>query len=811
MKRRAFSQATLAAASLGALSSVARMAQAQAGSGTRRGSDGGGASMGTNLSGMEWARPGLRHSLSSEPNIHFTVPRAADIAYLAANGFQKNRLPIQWELLQPMLAGTEANAAARAAIGEPGAFHAVYEAYITGVLDAHAAVGATCILDNHNYCRYRDFHYQPDGSVKGLALPPNPLLRPYTRDKDQIRTRIFALAPGATLTLGHFTDFWQRAARKWAKHPGFGGYGLMNEPHDMPKPGGLTASDEDGAKGQEDLRIWPAYAQAAIQAIRAIDGQGLIYVGGNQYSSAMGLASKNPGFPLAGNNLVYEVHMYLDAFSNGASFDMATEVAKNMSAGMGRGPINRSTGIDRLRMATDWARQHNVNLALTEIGMPIDDARWQEMFKLAAQHARETNCEIYTWMGGNHWPIRNYPINQVPGWHQNKTLEPLVAGVLKEVAGMDDAVLFDDGPGHALAAGAPGEPVTISVYARGNLTAPVTLKVSTDGRGKLSTTELTLAAGANSLGRYTYMPAANEVARLSYAAAGKPRQVPPARKVYSIADAAAHADKSLADAALSLLAKYSACKWDMADAHTDYVLGAPAAEGQAIRAIGDSGYGSSPGNAMEMLNWFNADSSAMGKVQLPVLRLIKGRKASSHSQANSGFWCKKRVPTPRLQPNPVNRMPYDMDSSYFVVAAISSDDALASGVVFEASRTEDAYFCELGLQNGRPRAAWKDKAGQSVELLADKKLAQAAPAVLSLTCAPGLQTLRVDGVEAGQASASFAPSFFSQMLIGWGFPNHYPRKGFGGAVFAVVTGRGSPTPGELAVIERYLAGSGRSA
>ncbi|MBA3496925.1 MAG: hypothetical protein H0T86_07460, partial [Gemmatimonadales bacterium] len=57
-----------------------------------------GLAIGTNLSGMEWAKPGLRYGQSTQPNLNFTVPRAADVAYLAANGYGKNRLPIQWEL-----------------------------------------------------------------------------------------------------------------------------------------------------------------------------------------------------------------------------------------------------------------------------------------------------------------------------------------------------------------------------------------------------------------------------------------------------------------------------------------------------------------------------------------------------------------------------------------------------------------------------------------------------------------------------------------------------------------------------------------
>ncbi|MDB5891678.1 MAG: Twin-arginine translocation pathway signal [Polaromonas sp.] len=805
MKRREFSQlATLmaAASSMHALAQTAGSASAARPSpgGSKRGA---GASIGTNLSGMEWGRPGLRHGLSSQPNIHFTVPRKADIAYLAANGFRKNRLPIQWELLQPMLHDTQANQGARIAIGEPGQFHATYESYITGVLDAHAAVGATCIVDLHNSCRYRDFRYQPDGAVIGLAVPPGALLRPYTRSRDQIWTRIFSLEPGATLTQAHFVDFWTRAARKWMKHPGFGGYGLMNEPHDMPKPGSLVGSDEEGADAREDLAIWPAYALAAIRAIRASDPKGLIYVSGNQWSAAMAMGTKNPGFPLEGGNLIYEVHMYLDAFNNGATFDYDTEVGKKMSAGFGRGSIHRMTGVDRLRLATDWARKEKVKLALTEVGMPIDDIRWRDMFLPAAQHAHEADCEIYTWMGGNHWPIRNYPINQVPGWHQNKTLEPLVAGVLKEVVGIDQASLFDDGPGYSTA----GVPVTITVYARGNLAKQRVLSVSSSGKGKLSKTRLVIDAGANGSDTYTYTPADNEAAVLTYSSETASQQLPPPRQVFSIADPVRHASKSLAEAALTVLAKHQACKWNMADAYTDYVLGAPAASGDPIRAVSDSGFGSSPGNAMEMLNFLNDDSASMGTIRMPAMRVRQGKKSADFDRLDTtGLWCKKRTPVPVTQPDPVNRVPYNLDDAYFVVALVSVTGNNTGGVVFEASRAEDAQFCELGFQGNRPRAVWTDPKGQAHTLSSPKELTPDTPTVLSLACSRGSQILRVDGTEAANGRATLPAAPFSQMLIGWGFPSYFPRKGFRGSVYAVVTGKGRPTPGEMGVLERYLAG-----
>ncbi|MDB5964184.1 MAG: Twin-arginine translocation pathway signal, partial [Polaromonas sp.] len=386
MKRREFTQA---GASVGALVALGAVAQAvlPPGGGARPARERTQVAMGTNLSGMEWATPGLRFGTSTAPNIDFSVPRRADIAWLASCGFTKNRLPIQWELLQPMLHDTPANAAARAAIGAPGEFHAAYASWITGVLDAHAAAGIKCILDNHNYCRYQDFRFQPDGSVAGLTLPPDPLLRPYTSDPGQVQVRIFSLAPGATLRQSHFADFWTRAARRWMHHPGFGGYGLMSEPHDLPQPGDTVASDQAGAKGKQDLTIWPAFAQSAIDAIRKLDSNNPIYVGGNDYSSAMAMATHNPGFPLSGANLVYEVHMYLDAVSSGAYFDYEQEVAKRYAAGLGSGSIGESTGLERLRLATAWAREHGVRLALTEVGMPVDDPRWEAMFRRTARHA----------------------------------------------------------------------------------------------------------------------------------------------------------------------------------------------------------------------------------------------------------------------------------------------------------------------------------------------------------------------------------------------------------------------------------------
>jgi endoglucanase len=126
--------------------------------------------LGTNLAGMETAF-NVRRSPDTRPNVDFTVPRASEVRWLAQDGFGRNRLPFMWELLQPMLSDTVANAQARALIGEPGAFNETYARFIDGVLDAHAAAGTRCILDCHNYCRYTDFRFQARRSSRASSRP----------------------------------------------------------------------------------------------------------------------------------------------------------------------------------------------------------------------------------------------------------------------------------------------------------------------------------------------------------------------------------------------------------------------------------------------------------------------------------------------------------------------------------------------------------------------------------------------------------------------------------------------------------------
>ena len=206
-----------------------------------------------------------------------------------------------------------------------------------------------------------------------------------------------------------------------------------------------------------------------------------------------------------------------------------------------------------------------------------------------------------------------------------------------------------------------------------------------------------------------------------------------------------------------------------------------------------------------MINWTNKDSAAIGTMAIPVMRVTNGKKNSDHTLDNTfGFWRKKSIPTAGIQPNPTNRVPYNLQDTHFAIAAVSVPCANNTGVMFQASQAEQLYTSELGFTNSQPQASWVDVNGQSVQLTSPTRLPIRTPSVLAFTSVPGSQTLRVNSAVVAKSSATFAPSACNQMLIGWGYRSYYPRDGFRGSIYAVITGKGKPSVDELVVLERFL-------
>jgi endoglucanase len=764
--------------------------------------------IGTNLGSME-VGSAIRYGANTLPNVNFAVPREQDVNYLRDHGFKKSRLPIRWELLQPALNDAKPNNETLSKLGvtAAGAFHPGYAAFITQVLDAHAKAGTKCIIDVHNYCRYTDFIYQPDGSVKGLQKP-NSVAQAFTTDSTQVFVRIMALADGATLTIANYVDFMTRLVKTWKGHPGLGGFGLMNEPYAMPKPGETIENDPTlpPIYNGQDLTIWPTFAAAAIKAIRAIDPDTLLYLGGNNWSDAWGLGTENPGWPLDAQNVVYEVHCYLDATNSGQGANWDIQAATNYSVGVNdNGPIDAMTGAKRLQKALDFALPRKMAIALTETGMPGDDPRWQESWTNMVKLAKANNVEVYSWGGGSHWQHRGQHVTNIPTWYQNRPAESQQAGATMAVAENWNASIFDAGTGWSQG----GAPVTITVFARGALQQSVTLTVSSNNGGTFSKTTLVIPAGANGSDTFTFTPKANAVTTLTYASTSAPN-LPPPRKVYSLTNPEVYsATVSLEDRAMAILAKYSAAKWDMADGYTDPLYGVPSANGNELRAVSDSGYGSSAGNHMEMVNWFNT-AAGMGPFTTAKMSTVGTRKAADLRNPDAfGLWCRKRLAIPltnstrfTADPTPIEVVPYGLDTPQFTIAAISVPSA-TTGVIFQASSADFGHLASLELRAGKPVARWVDPAGQESAVSSLTALSPNTPTTVSLLSTGSAQTLRV-----GSASFSGATTLpaaqFDQLVLGSGFSYDYPQQGFGGYLVAAVTGKGTPSLQEMSVLESYL-------
>jgi hypothetical protein len=194
-----------------------------------------------------------------------------------------------------------------------------------------------------------------------------------------------------------------------------------------------------------------------------------------------------------------------------------------------------------------------------------------------------------------------------------------------------------------------------------------------------------------------------------------------------------------------------------------------------------------------------------GTMQPPLMRTVNGKKSSDHTYWDTvGFWCKKSESIPGVQANPKNRVPFNVNDPHFAIAAVSVPGQWNNGTVFQASKAEDNYIADLGFSNSQPQAKWIDATGKTVQLVSPSQLPANVPAVLSMTCVPGAQRLRVNSTVVGSASATMGAGACTQMTLGWAFYGYWPRGSFGGNMYAVITGKGAPSASELAVMERYL-------
>lgn len=750
--------------------------------------------IGVNLAGMEYNGTSAAFSNARTANqliYHgWTPPTPEDVAYVASLGMNRIRLPLSWELLQPVLDTTMYTTA-----GVPGALEAGHLKYITTILDACAQHDVKCLLDLHNYGRYVDYLYQANGSILTGVVSAG-----VVRYVQNPANRVVKVLGTDALTPAHLANVWSRLATQYAQHPGLGGYGLMNEPV------------IDGARKHPTNDDLVAGVKAAIAAIRAVDMSRPIYVPGDLYStpvrwSGEGYGIINPSYPLAdpANNLIYEAHLYLDHAGSGAFFDWEFETTREapprtVNRDTPAGKTDVLTGVRRLQFFIDWLDKYKAKGALTELGMPADSRYWQQSFLNTLKAARQAGIETYLWQGGRHWTLHNSPITVVPNVAQGRQQHAQVVGPALSAAGVESADLFDVGASYNTAGG-----FVITVYARGNLLHPVSISLSDGGAGgRFSATTITLPSGPNPSVQYTYTLPVNTAATITYRAN---RQVPPPRRVYSVLDPVAYAQRNQNDAARCILAKYRAVEYLPGNSYQDLIAVNRAAHGTPVGAVWDSGYGATdatnasrlPGNELGVVAW-QAE-------RLPTL--IEGESLAIRFSNARGTGLRRplRKPTPwgGAQSSPSAVAPFGPADSHFAMAAFKPTKAHAVGAVFAlCDMQSNRNQVELRVSAGMVNACWVDAEGTTVVLPHGVSSFNKDVVATLVSAGASARNLRVNGSIIASNSVTLAPGQCNHIGLGVSYASYWTTRPLDGDMYGAIYGAGAPSDQELLILEKYL-------
>jgi endoglucanase len=209
--------------------------------------------------------------------------------------------------------------------------------------------GLQILLDMHNYARYGD-------KVIGTDDVPN----------------------------AAFADVWAKLAAHYRDEKAIAAYGIMNEPHDT--------------KG-----LWPAAAQACVDAIRTVDTTHLISVCGDGWSGAHSWRKINNNLLLKdpANRLVYEAHQYCDHDNSGTY--------KRGYDDEGADPM---VGAKRLQPFIEWLAEHKARGFIGEFGVPDNDPRWLVVLDNMLAEMQKHDLGGTYWAGGPWW--NDYPLSVEP-------------------------------------------------------------------------------------------------------------------------------------------------------------------------------------------------------------------------------------------------------------------------------------------------------------------------------------------------------------------------------------------------------------
>lgn len=291
---------------------------------------------GFNLAGGDTFFRQWQQTLGPVDQQNYRFVTKTDVDYLTDKGANCFRLLLSWEALQ---------CDGKRELGSGGSNYAKYWAkaqetvdYITNV--KHAGV----VLDLHGGDK------ATFGAYRGVRIPD--------------------LYYGVSVS-ELLADLWGKVGKVYKDNHRVM-YGLMNEPFNMP------------------TQAWYATAKLCETEIRKAGANGMIVRPGNYFTGAGTFcetsmfdtgAVKIPnsaiapaGYADSANNTVNQVHMYLDRDQGGGAPDI----------------VSADIGVQRMKKVTEWARQRERKLFLTEIG-----------FSAANPLAKEAARNLFDYMQDN--------------------------------------------------------------------------------------------------------------------------------------------------------------------------------------------------------------------------------------------------------------------------------------------------------------------------------------------------------------------------------------------------------------------------
>lgn len=224
-----------------------------------------------------------------------------------------------------------------------GALRAGYLAEIVEALDLVHSYGGKAVIDLHNYFRWWK-------KVDSKAVAGRDYQEFHNHLGDGIAMWTVIGEPDCPMSVAHLADLWQRLALALKDHPALLAYGLMNEPHNR------------GTDGVDVHAKWPAAAQACIGAIRAVDVNAYITVGGNAYSSAKNWPSVSDALKNlvdSADKLLYEAHQYTDQGGNGGG--RWADV---------NDPVSADQAVNDFAVFVDWLKLNGKKGYVGEFGGP---------------------------------------------------------------------------------------------------------------------------------------------------------------------------------------------------------------------------------------------------------------------------------------------------------------------------------------------------------------------------------------------------------------------------------------------------------